>query len=160
MYHKIDIKKTSARLSRKFNKLLFLAVSDGHFNMKVQAENKIMPDNRISLKSVSICNNMEVEVLDHITVLVLWCVLCGHIGIKRVCLWNPNPPPLWEQGSKLVIFRIEVKVTRSFTLVSFERVSFVEYACMKSLSLTVQKLWPRLKFFLPQSQTGTRMGLS
>ena len=41
---------------------------------------------------------------------------------------------------------------------SLERVSLVEYACMPnmkslSLSLTVQKLWPRLKLFTTESQT-------
>ena len=45
------------------------------------------------------------------------------VFVKHECSW-------WQQSPKLVIFSIKVtvKVTRSFTLVSFERVSFVEYA--------------------------------
>ena len=61
-----------------------------------------------------------------------------------------------ETKNKLVIFsikvpvKVKVKVTMSLTSVSFERVSLVEYTCqiyMKSLSLTVKKLWSRLKLF-------------
>ena len=39
-------------------------------------------------------------------------------------------------------FKVKVKVTKSLTLVSFERASLVEYACQiwSLLSLTVQKL--------------------
>ena len=61
--------------------------------------------------------------------------------------------PQWQQSPKLAIFSIKVRVkdTRSLTLVSFERVCMPN---MKSLSLTVQKLWPGLKF-LPQSHRVT-----
>ena len=37
--------------------------------------------------------------------------------------------PLAATKPKLAIFSIKVKVTRSFILVAFERVSLVEYAC-------------------------------
>ena len=49
-----------------------------------------------------------------------------------------------KQNGNLIL---KVKVTESLTAVSFERVSRVEYACqIMSLFLTVQKLWPRIKF--------------
>ena len=68
--------------------------------------------------------------------------------VKRVCLWNTN-----AFGG----IKVTVKVTRSLTLVPIERVfiSWVWMPNMKSLSLTVQKLWPRLKgfFFATESQT-------
>ena len=39
-------------------------------------------------------------------------------------------PPAATQSKKAISsFKVIVKVTRSFTLVSFERVSLVEYAC-------------------------------
>ena len=61
----------------------------------------------------------------------------------------------FPDGNKVHIgynsIKVTDKVTSSLTLVSFERVPLVEYACqiqcMKSLSLTIQKLWTRLKFF-------------
>ena len=56
--------------------------------------------------------------------------------------------PRWQQSWKLATFSIKVTWSRSLTLVSIERVSLVEYAWqIWSLSLTVHKLWPRLKFF-------------
>ena len=50
---------------------------------------------------------------------------------KRVCLCETRMPPAATK-SKLAIFSIKVtvKVTRSLTLVSFERVSLVEYDCI------------------------------
>ena len=50
-------------------------------------------------------------------------------GIKRVC---ETQMPQEPTKSKMVIFnmKVTVKVKRSLTLVSFERVSLVEYACI------------------------------
>ena len=64
-----------------------------------------------------------------------------------MCLWTWML--LAAKKSKVAIWSIKVtgKVTRSLTLVWFEKVS-ISWVCMpsmKSLSLTVQNLWPRLK---------------
>ena len=55
-------------------------------------------------------------------------------------------------------FKVKVKVTRSFTLISFERVSLVEYACQiwSLLSLTVQKLIAKVK--VDNRQTDRQIG--
>ena len=37
--------------------------------------------------------------------------------------------PKWQLSQKLLFIKVMVKVTRSLTLVSFERVSLVEHAC-------------------------------
>ena len=46
------------------------------------------------------------------------------------CLWNTTICPQRQQNRKKAIFsfKVKVKVTRSLTLVSFERASLVEYA--------------------------------
>ena len=63
--------------------------------------------------------------------------------------------PRWQQSPNLAIFSI--KVTRSLTLglgVIWKGViSGVNMPNMKSLHLTVQKLWTRLKFLATESQT-------
>ena len=65
----------------------------------------------------------------------------------------------WQKKKKiatLAILRIKVtvKVTRSLTLVSFERIVLVEYACqILSLYLVGKKLWPTIKFFFCHRHT-------
>ena len=65
--------------------------------------------------------------------------------IKRMSVKHKCPGG--NKVQKLAVFSIKVtvKVTRSLTLVSFERVSLVCMQNMKSLSLTVQKLRTMLK---------------
>ena len=48
-------------------------------------------------------------------------------GNNKMVVFVKHKCPRWQQSSKLAIFSI--KVTRSLTLVSFERISLVEYAC-------------------------------
>ena len=48
----------------------------------------------------------------------------------KECLWNTTVCPGGNKGEKAIFsFKVKVKVTRSLTLVSFERASLVEYAC-------------------------------
>ena len=48
----------------------------------------------------------------------------------KVCLWNTEYAPGGKKVQKPIFsLKVKVKVTRSLTLVSFERVSLVEYAC-------------------------------
>ena len=48
----------------------------------------------------------------------------------KVCLWNTEYAPGGNKVQKAIFsLKVKVKVTRSLTLVSFERVSLVEYAC-------------------------------
>ena len=48
----------------------------------------------------------------------------------KVCLWNTEYAPGGNKVPKAIFsLKVEVKVTRSLTLVSFERVLLVEYAC-------------------------------
>ena len=49
--------------------------------------------------------------------------------------------------------KVTIKLSRSMTLMAFERVSLEEYANMKSLSLTIPQLGPRLKLFTYITQT-------
>ena len=81
---------------------------------------------------------------------------------KKNGVFMKHECPQLQQSPKWAILCIKVTVTRSLTLVSFERVSLCEYAyCipnMKSISLTVQKLWPRIKFVCAtMSQTGQEL---
>ena len=50
----------------------------------------------------------------------------------KVYLWNTMPPVAKKVQKAILSFKVEVKVTRSLTLVSFERASLVEYACQIS----------------------------
>ena len=72
------------------------------------------------------------------------------IIIKTRCVCETPMPPATTK-SKMAIFRLKVtvKVTRSSTMVS-SRKGFIRVFMpnMKSLSLTVQKLWPSWKFLL------------
>ena len=68
-------------------------------------------------------------------ILLPWspCMTTGQLNRPkkpRMCLWNTNAPSS-KKNPKLAIFSIKVtvEVTRSLTLVSFERVSLVEYTC-------------------------------
>ena len=47
----------------------------------------------------------------------------------KVCLWNTDAPGGNKVKKAIFSFKVKVKVKRSLTLVSFERVSLVEYAC-------------------------------
>ena len=49
--------------------------------------------------------------------------------MKWRCLWNTMPPAATESEKAIFRTKVKVKVTRSLTLVSFERASLVEYAC-------------------------------
>ena len=67
--------------------------------------------------------------------------------------------PLRKQSSKLAIFciKVMVKVTRSLTLVSFERVSLVEYCMHANYRVSISygsKVMAKVKvFFATESQT-------
>ena len=63
--------------------------------------------------------------------------------------------PQWQQSPKLAIFSIKdmVKVTRSLTLVSFKRVSLVEYAFQTWSISYGSKVMATVKGFLPESET-------
>ena len=51
----------------------------------------------------------------------------------KVCLWNTGYAPGGNKVKKAIFsFKVKVKVTRSLTLVSFERAPLVEYACQIS----------------------------
>ena len=50
------------------------------------------------------------------------------------------PPAATKFEKAIFSYKVKVKVTRSLTLVSFERASLLSMPNMKSLSLTVQKL--------------------
>ena len=67
---------------------------------------------------------------------------CLIIKNQGVFVKHYSMPPAATKLKKAIFsFKVKVKVTRSLTLVSFERASLVEYACqIKSLSLRVQKL--------------------
>ena len=52
-----------------------------------------------------------------------------HIVEIKVCLWNTLPLSATKSKKAIFNFHVKVKVTRSLTLVSFDRVSLVEYAC-------------------------------
>ena len=55
--------------------------------------------------------------------------LAKHAQKIEVCLWN-TLCPRWQQSPKSYFsFKVKVKVTKSVTLLSFERASLVEYAC-------------------------------
>ena len=83
---------------------------------------------------------------------------CERRGTKTG-LFVKHECPWWQRSPKLAIFSINftVKVTRSVTLVSFERLSLVEYACqLWSLYLLRLKFMAKVKvFFLPQSDRVT-----
>ena len=125
---------------------------------------------RVILSSWTICVPGLLKIL-HSTVWSVWCSQGYKIFLKTFpifqlitiykrtsCVCETLMPPAATK-TKMAIFRIKftVKVTRSATLVSPDRVSLVEYACWiwSVLSLMVQKLWPRLKFWyrLTESQT-------
>ena len=76
--------------------------------------------------------------------------------LKR-CVWETGMPPVGTK-SKLAIFSIKimVKVTRSLILVTFKRVSLVEYACqIQSIYLLWFKSYGQGWSFLPQTHTQT-----
>ena len=87
--------------------------------------------------------------------------------IKPVCLLNTKAPGNNKVQNWLFLVLVMVKVTSSFTLVSFERVSLVEYVCqIWSLYLSRFKSYGQgllVKVFLPksdrqtESQTGNSM---
>ena len=59
---------------------------------------------------------------------------------KYTCFWNTPPG---SNKKSILSTKVKVRVTRSLTLVSLERIAFVKYACMpymKYLSLMVQTL--------------------
>ena len=54
----------------------------------------------------------------------------GLLEKIKVCLWNTDYAPGGNKVQKAIFSaKVKVKVTRSLTLVSFERASLVEYAC-------------------------------
>ena len=52
----------------------------------------------------------------------------NQVNKIKVCLWNTCPRRHQSPESYFLI-KVKVKVTRSLTLMSFERASLVEYAC-------------------------------